>query len=699
VKSAGHTTEGLASARTNFTPPARQPGVSQIRAQGTASVASTAADNVAENTEAGDYWLPWHIDSNFVTVLHKEMYARESDASIVPEPEGAGILMMNELGETVKFESSDEDALVLQMGAFGQIYSGGQLSACRHAVLTPRPPGIARFNYCNFWYVPWDTVCDTPVGMEDTAVNTGWNAMMDHSYLNITMKQSFSAFRKFMTSPEARIQFVDSVRFKELSEMLPLSNERSADSRPHIQVDVLTDVRCPFSLLSQTNLETALKNLGMESHSSLKFHPVFLNPNVPKEGESLDDYLWREYGYTKEFAHSEDYPLRKAGLEVGIELNPHRRVINTFDAFCLIEVAQEVGLQQELVQSLSRRYFVQAEDISNETVLSAASAEVGLAEDALSRMRSTEVRQRVQARYAELSQNLSEVPHFLLRESISGQGLEVGGFRSVADWEEVLHRVIEKRSFVGKSISGPYGKTVRLEEANPHAPVSLALSAQHGWQPSAWPYGEHDFSRIDTSSDDVMYKEPRFVEHLDEDSLSRFSTAYQAIFDSLPDGFSVLDLCSSWNSHFNDVSRASRVVVHGLNALELEANKQATERHVQDLNANASLPWETNSFDVLTLALSVQYLTDPRAVFAEINRVLKPGGIAIVAFSHRTFIEKAINIWARQTDDGEGHAHLICNYFQHSPYGGWEKLSTVDVSPGHGDPAWLVTAVKCHEQS
>jgi len=106
-----------------------------------------------------------------------------------------------------------------------------------------------------------------------------------------------------------------------------------------------------------------------------------------------------------------------------------------------------------------------------------------------------------------------------------------------------------------------------------------------------------------------------------------------------------------------------------------------------------------NSFDVLTLALSVQYLTEPKAVFAEINRVLKPGGIAIVAFSHRTFIEKAINVWARQTDDGEGHAHLICNYFQHSPYGGWEKLSTVDVSPGHGDPAWLVTAVKCNEQS
>mmetsp|Transcript_58598 Transcript_58598/g.104205 ORF Transcript_58598/g.104205 Transcript_58598/m.104205 type:complete len:697 (-) Transcript_58598:87-2177(-) len=673
---------------------------SQIRAQGTTSTAPSTATDVPEDSEAGEYWLPWHIDSNFVTVLHKEMYAREADASLVAEPEGAGILMMNKIGETVKFKSSDEDALVLQMGAFGQIYSGGQLSACRHAVLTPRPPGIARFNYCNFWYVPWDTVCDTPVGMEQTAVNTGWNAMMDHSYLNITMKQSFSAFRQFMTSPEARIQFVDTVRFKELSEMLPISlNATSPTSEPFIQVDVLTDVRCPFSLLSQTNLEAAAKNLGMESHVNLKFHPVFLNPNVPKEGESLDDYLWREYGYTKEFAHSEDYPLRKAGLEAGIELNPHRRVVNTFDAFCLMEVAQEEEKQQQLVQILSRRYFEQAEDISDEDVLSAAAAEVGLAKDAVLRMRSAEIQQRVQVRYGELAEKLSEVPHFLLRETVSGQGLEVGGFRSVADWEEVLQRVIDKRSHVGMSVAGPYGKTLRLEEANPHAPVSLALSAQHGWTPSGWPYEEHDFSRMDESSDCEMYKEPRLVEHLDEDSLKRLSTGYQAIFDCLPDGFSILDLCSSWNSHFNDVSRASRVVVHGLNALELEANKQATERHVQDLNANASLPWETNSFDVLTLALSIQYLTDPKAVFAEINRVLKPGGMAVVAFSHRTFIEKAINIWARQTDDGEGHAHLICNYFQHGPHGGWEKLATVDLSPRHADPVWLVTAVKCSEQS
>eukprot|EP00930_Biecheleria_cincta_P026160 TRINITY_DN1848_c0_g1_i8.p1 TRINITY_DN1848_c0_g1~~TRINITY_DN1848_c0_g1_i8.p1 ORF type:complete len:1171 (+),score=220.06 TRINITY_DN1848_c0_g1_i8:257-3769(+) len=727
VKSAGHAGDGLASMRTHSTPvksaghSADGRAMSPLSSQYRTTLGSSASMQVAQistslqtvdqddypglvadefleaEPEAGDYWLPWHIDSNFVTVLHKEMYVRESDASLVPEPEGSGLLMMNKVGDVVKFECSDEDALVLQMGAFGQIYSGGQLTACRHAVLSPRPPGTARFNFCNFWYVPWETVCDTPRGYERQAINTGWNAMMDDSYLNITMRQSFWAFRKFMTSPEARVQFADSVQFKELSEMLPLFQSKAGGSQPQIQVDLITDVRCPFSLISQSNLEAAVANLSMNAQVELRFHPLFLNPNVAKEGESLDDYLWREYGYTKEFAHSEDYPLRKAAVQAGINLNPHRRVVNTFDAFCLVEAAQAMQLQQRLVQVLSRRYFEEAEDISDEQVLVAAAVECGMCgKEALEKIKSLEVRARVQGRYDQLSARLGEVPHFLLRERISGNGLEVGGMRSVQEWEDLLQRVLEKSRFVGMSIPGMHGKEVFLPEANPHAPVSLAYNAQHGWSPTTWPYQDDDFSRMDETPDGNMYAEARLVEHLDESSLERLTGAYRSIMKAAPDGFSVLDLCGSWNSHFPEelIGHASRVVVHGLNVKELEANLQATEQHVQDLNECSQLPWNADSFDLITLALSVQYLTDPRKVFSEMHRVLKPGGMAVVAYSHRCFLEKSVRVWADATDDGEGHAHLICRYFQHGPQGGWEKLSTVDVSPQHGDPLWLVLAVK-----
>merc|ERR1711935_618654 len=154
-------------------------------------------------------------------------------------------------------------------------------------------------------------------------------------------------------------------------------------------------------------------------------------------------------------------------------------------------------------------------------------------------------------------------------------------------------------------------------------------------------------------------------------------------------------MCSSWTSHFpQNAIESARVVVHGMNDAELRRNKQATECHIQDLNRDPTLPWENDTFEFVTLAMSVQYLTKPEVVFSEMHRVLKPGGMAIVAYSNRCFIDKTVNVWANEVYDGEGHAHLIREYFWHGPEGGWSGLSSVDVSPRQGDPIWLVTAVK-----
>lgn len=316
-------------------------------------------------------------------------------------------------------------------------------------------------------------------------------------------------------------------------------------------------------------------------------------------------------------------------------------------------------------------------------------------EAAVREAQSLEVQNLVTARYEEFAAKVGEVPHFLLRERISGNGIEVGGNHSVEEWEQLLEAVIQKSRFVGMAVPGPYGRQVWLPEANPNSPVSLALPAQHRWAPSDWPFSAEDFSRMDESPDTSMYSEPRMVQHLDESSIARIKNVYRSAFSAVESGFAVLDLCSSWTSHFpEELMEGARVAVHGLNAKELEANVQATERLVQDLNANSKLPWADNTFDFVTIALSVHYLTDPRTVFSEMNRVLKPGGMAMVIYSHRAFIEKTVRVWADELYDGEGHAHILCRYFQNGPVGGWQDLATVDTGPKHGDPVWLVTAIK-----
>lgn len=67
--------------------------------------------------------------------------------------------------------------------------------------------------------------------------------------------------------------------------------------------------------------------------------------------------------------------------------------------------------------------------------------------------------------------------------------------------------------------------------------------------------------------------------------------------------------------------------------------------------ADPSLPYEDNSFDVITNAVSVDYLAKPLEVFREMHRCLKPGGQAIMSFSNRCFPTKGAEaVLARQLD-------------------------------------------------
>jgi predicted DsbA family dithiol-disulfide isomerase len=722
VKSAGHSADGLASMRTHSTPvksaghstpvtlavpssdvlvSSRTEGGVSVRALATLVEPTSAASDTdffqppRSEIDVPDYWLPWHIDSNFLTIIHKEMYAKESDGSVVEEPFGAGVQFMNADGDIAPLDCP-EDAMVLQFGGFGQIYTGGQITACRHAVVTPRRPGIARFNYCNFWYAQWETLCDAPPGLEHMAINKGWNAMMDESYLNISMKNGFEAFRKFMTSPEARVQFANTKRFTELAELIPMPAPNRTANSPKIIVDIMTDVRCPFFYIAKLKLEQAVVGLQLGSDAMIRYHPVFLNPAVPKSGECLDEYLFREYGYSKEFAHSKEYPLYQAGLEVGVKLNPDRRVVNTFDAFCLVALGERHGKQSQVVEALCRVYFEQAADISDIDVLVNVGEQVGLGDDVRKELLSVAIAGEVASRYNSLSSVVQEIPQFLVREVTSGNGVEVNGTRSVSEWETILQGVARKGEFTGMNISGLGGDPLYLASANPTSPVSLAMSAQHGWAPSAWPYSAHDFQRADESDDSAMYALPRFVSHLAPESVDALKEVYRKVFGQARPGFAVLDLCSSWTSHYPEESLrdAQTIAVLGMNELELQRNQLATENHVQDLNINPTLPWRDEHFDFVTLAMSVQYLTQPQKVFSEMHRVLKPGGMALVAFSNRCFIEKTVNVWAREVYDGEGHVHILRNYFLFSPDNGWLGISSADVSSKEGDPVWLVTAVK-----
>mmetsp|Transcript_100149 Transcript_100149/g.180701 ORF Transcript_100149/g.180701 Transcript_100149/m.180701 type:complete len:475 (-) Transcript_100149:39-1463(-) len=246
----------------------------------------------------------------------------------------------------------------------------------------------------------------------------------------------------------------------------------------------------------------------------------------------------------------------------------------------------------------------------------------------------------------------------------------------------------------GLEVAGWQGKRFQVPFAVANSPVSQVLQTP-SWPP-AWPYTAADFKRQDESDDSRFYDEPRFVTHIDDDAIASIRGFYGLHFAQAPQGeYSVLDICSSWVSHFPEDLRAKRVAITGMVEKELAANKQATEFQVRNLNVEPKLPYGDNEFDFVTNVVSVDYLNKPREVFQEMHRVLKPGGVAIMSFSNRCFSSKAIAMWVANMSDGPGHCQIVGNYFRFSPESGWRDISSVDISKGpRSNPMWVVTAVK-----
>lgn len=194
------------------------------------------------------------------------------------------------------------------------------------------------------------------------------------------------------------------------------------------------------------------------------------------------------------------------------------------------------------------------------------------------------------------------------------------------------------------------------------------------------------FDRADDSQDPIFYAAPRLVAHIDDDAIA----AVGALYDELAITGDVLDLMSSWISHFS--AKPSRLRVLGMNEIELDANPMADECIVHDLNADPRLPLGDESVDDVVCCVSVDYLTHPVDVFRDVARVLRPGGRFVCTFSNRVFATKAIRAWLYGTD--EDRCEIVAEYFHRSRVFGEPTVALRTPKRHRGDPLYAVWAVR-----
>lgn len=148
-----------------------------------------------------------------------------------------------------------------------------------------------------------------------------------------------------------------------------------------IQVDVVSDVVCPWCFIGKRRLEQALAALREgrpELEVAVLWHPFQLNPETPAEGDPYFPYLERKFGGAEQVRRIWER-VREAGAGSGTDFRFEDIVLrpNTLRAHRLIYRAQKLGKDADaLVERLFTGHFQLAEDIGDLEALARIASEM-----------------------------------------------------------------------------------------------------------------------------------------------------------------------------------------------------------------------------------------------------------------------------------------------------------------------------------
>ncbi|MFL4471861.1 DsbA family oxidoreductase [Tateyamaria armeniaca] len=150
------------------------------------------------------------------------------------------------------------------------------------------------------------------------------------------------------------------------------------DTAPVIQIDIVSDVMCPWCIVGFRQLEQALGVTGMGAR--VRWQPFELNPNMGREGQNLAEHIAQKYGASPEQSAQNRTHLQQIGQSLGIDFvfSPDSRIVNSFAAHQLLEFALSVGLQNPLKLALFQAHFTEQRDVSDIDVLLDVAQSVGI---------------------------------------------------------------------------------------------------------------------------------------------------------------------------------------------------------------------------------------------------------------------------------------------------------------------------------
>lgn len=210
-----------------------------------------------------------------------------------------------------------------------------------------------------------------------------------------------------------------------------------------LDIDIISDVVCPWCYLGQRRLGLALETLAPEVKARITWKPFQLDPSVPAEGLDTFDYLARKIGGPERVRQSHEM-LTRMGAEIDLPFAFDKAKVlpNTLDAHRLLHWAGKAGteMQDKIAHALFAANFIEGRNVGDHDVLADIATACGMdGEDVRRRLPTNEDRDTVRQEIVEAQRmGVNGVPFFVIdgKYAISGaQGVDLftNALRQIAE--------------------------------------------------------------------------------------------------------------------------------------------------------------------------------------------------------------------------------------------------------------------------
>jgi predicted DsbA family dithiol-disulfide isomerase len=197
--------------------------------------------------------------------------------------------------------------------------------------------------------------------------------------------------------------------------------------KPVLQIEVVSDVVCPWCYIGKRRMERAVELLKDEFDFNITFSPFELNPDMPAEGRDQKAYLAQKFGGEQRYQQLTNHVSEIARGE-GLSFHYEKQTTspNTRMAHRLIWLAKKEGKQAAVKEAFLKAYFEESVDLSKKENLVAIAVKAGLIKEKVESLLSTGEGESEVAMSEQISQQrgVSGVPFYIINNQYGLSGAQ-----------------------------------------------------------------------------------------------------------------------------------------------------------------------------------------------------------------------------------------------------------------------------------